>query len=137
MLINPASPYDRERADTYYRKLMSGTDPFEIAKKNKRRSLSQNALFHMWCQVLADHLGYTSLRECKYDVKNNILGLRERVDRFTGRTVMVEYHTSEMTVKELSSFMDRMKTWAQTEFGCYLPYWKDPGYEEMANRYNG
>ena len=40
-----------------------------------------------------------------------------------------------MTVQELSSFMDRMKAWAATDLGIYLPYWKNPGYEEMIEMY--
>lgn len=135
MIVNPTNPFDRERADAYYRKLMSGTDPFELTKKSRKRTLSQNALFHVWCQVLADHLGYVSLEECKSDVKRNLLGMRERVDHFTGEVVKDDYHTSGMSTKELSDLMDRMKIWAQTEFGCYLPYWKEPGYEEMMEQY--
>ena len=42
-----------------------------------------------------------------------------------------------MSTSELSSFMDKMKIWAQSELGCYLPYFGDPGYEEMASEYNG
>lgn len=61
--------------------------------------------------------------------------MRERVDHFTGEVVKDDYHTSGMSTKELSDLMDRMKIWAQTEFGCYLPYWKDPGYEEMMEMY--
>ena len=135
MLFDPKNPYDRCRADTYYKKLMSGTEPFEMTLKRKRRTLPQNALFHVWCQVIADFVGYTSLDECKYDIKKNLLGLRERVDHLTGEIVKDEYHTSEMTVQELSSFMDRMKAWAATDLGIYLPYWKDPGYEEMIEMY--
>lgn len=49
----------------------------------------------------------------------------------------VDYKTSEMSTSELSSFMDKMKMWAQSELGCYLPYFGDPGYEEMVSEYNG
>ena len=42
-----------------------------------------------------------------------------------------------MSASELSSFMDKMKIWAQSELGCYLPYFGDPGYEEMVAEYNG
>lgn len=135
MLINPTSEFDRERADTYYRKLMSGTDPFEITKKARRRTLPQNALFHLWCQVISDHIGYTSLEDCKRDVKRALLGMREETNRITGETQRVDYQTSSMTTSELASLMDKMKAWAQTDLGCYLPYFGDPGYEEMYQQY--
>lgn len=135
MRIDPCNIDDRLKADSYFKKLMAGTKPFDITEKGKKRTLSQNALFHVWCQVLADHIGYTSIEECKYDVKKNLLGLKERVDKFSGEIVLCEYHTSEMSTAELSSFMDKMKIWAQTELGCYLPYWKDAGYDEMVKHY--
>ena len=137
MLFDPKNPFDRKRAEAYYNKLMSGTDPFEITKKTKKRSLSQNALFHMWVQVIAGYAGYTSFDNCKRDIKRAILGTKEEVDRFTGEIQQVDYKTSEMSTSELSSFMDKMKIWAQSELGCYLPYFGDPGYEEMASEYNG
>ncbi|REC35378.1 NinB/YbcN family protein [Parabacteroides distasonis] len=86
MIINPTSEFDRERADMYYKKLMSGTDPFEITKKARRRTLNQNALFHLWCQVISDHIGYASLEDCKRDVKRTLLGMREDTNRITGET---------------------------------------------------
>ncbi|WP_148477750.1 recombination protein NinB [Parabacteroides johnsonii] len=137
MLINPTNDFDRARADIYYKKLMSGTDLFEITKRVKRRTPSQNNLFHMWVQVVADHLGYTSLENCKRDIKRILLGTREEANRITGEIQQVDYQTSAMTTAELSSLMDKMKIWAQTDLGCYLPYFGDPGYEEMTGKYHG
>lgn len=103
--------------------------------KRKQRTLNQNALFHLWIQVIADHAGYTSLEDCKRDVKRALLGMREDMNKITGETQMVDYQTSSMTTSELSSLMDKMKVWAQTDLGCYLPYFGDPGYEEMYQQY--
>ena len=91
----------------------------------------------MWVQVVADHIGYTSLENCKRDIKRTLLGTREEANRITGEIQQVDYQTSAMTTAELSSLMDKMKIWAQTDLGCYLPYFGDPGYEEMTGKYHG
>jgi hypothetical protein len=40
-----------------------------------------------------------------------------------------------MSISELSSFMEKMKIWADQELGVYLPMWSDPGYEELVQMY--
>lgn len=135
MVFNTRNAFDRERAITYFNKIIKSGEFIEVSMKRKQRTLNQNALFHLWIQVIADHAGYTSLEDCKRDVKRALLGMREDMNKITGETQMVDYQTSFMTTSELSSLMDKMKVWAQTDLGCYLPYFGDPGYEEMYQQY--
>jgi len=135
MVFNTRNAFDRERAITYFNKIIKSGEFIEVSMKRKQRTLNQNALFHLWIQVIADHAGYTSLEDCKRDVKRALLGMREDMSKITGETQMVDYQTSSMTTSELSSLMDKMKVWAQTDLGCYLPYFGDPGYEEMYQQY--
>lgn len=135
MVFNTRNAFDRERAITYFNKIIKSGEFIEISMKRKQRTLNQNALFHLWIQVIADHAGYTSLEDCKRDVKRALLGMREDTNRITGERQKVDYQTSAMTTSELSSLMDKMKVWAQTDLGCYLPYFGDPGYEEMYQQY--
>jgi hypothetical protein len=135
MVFNTRNVFDRERAITYFNKIIKSGEFIEVSMKRKQRTLNQNALFHLWIQVIADHAGYTSLEDCKRDVKRALLGMREDMSKITGETQMVDYQTSSMTTSELSSLMDKMKVWAQTDLGCYLPYFGDPGYEEMYQQY--
>ena len=135
MVFNTRNAFDRERAITYFNKIIKSGEFIEVSMKRKQRTLNQNALFHLWIQVIADHAGYTSLEDCKRDVKRALLGMREDMNKITGETQMVDYQTSSMTTSELSSLMDKMKVWAQTVLGCFLPYFGDPGYEEMYQQY--
>lgn len=135
MVFNTRNAFDRERAITYFNKIIKSGEFIEVSMKRKQRTLNQNALFHLWIQVIADHAGYTSLEDCKRDVKRALLGMREDMNKITGETQMADYQTSSMTTSELSSLMDKMKVWAQTDLGCYLPYFGDPGYEEMYQQY--
>ena len=47
MLFNPQNQYDIQKADEYYKKLRNGDEPFEITRKSKKRTLSQNAYLHL------------------------------------------------------------------------------------------
>ena len=134
-IFKSANIFDAKSAEAYLSKLISKKETFAIETVGKQRTLDQNDLFHLWVKVVADEIGEPSFERCKRDIKRMILGMKEDVNRFTGEVIHVDYKTSEMSVSELSSFMDKMKIWAQTELGCYLPYWKDPGYEEMVSEY--
>lgn len=136
MLFNLDSPLDQERARVRLESLIARRRVAELTEKTgRKRTSDQNALFHLWVSVIADELGYTDKERCKRDVKRTLLGQREDVNRLTGEVIQADYKTSEMTTQELSALMDKMKAWAQTDLGIYLPYWKDPGYEEMYRQY--
>ena len=133
MKYNLSNRFECEKCDVYYAKLKRDGKKIELTEKQKR-TLSQNALFHVWVAVFAEFIGEVSIEACKTDVKRYLLGARERVSKITGKTEMEDYKTSEMSTKELSDFMDKFKIWAQTE-GCYLPYWKEQGFDEMIEQY--
>lgn len=95
------------------------------------RNLKQNALFHLWMRVMADELGYPSLEDIKRDVKREILGTREVVNRITAEVQYEDYQTSALTMRQMADFMDKVKIWALTELNVYLPYEGDDGYNEL------
>lgn len=99
------------------------------------RNLEQNALFHLWMQVLSDELGYPSLEDVKRDVKRHILGINEVVNRLTGELTFEDYKTSKMTKRQMADFMQRIKIWALTDMNIVLPYKHEPGYEQMEAHY--
>ena len=141
MRYDPKSPLDVQRATVRFNKLINGQRPFDMTEVRERnlteeqqRTLRQNSTVHLWFSVFADEIGCTH-DECKRDVKRELLGRKPIINVITGETDWEDYHTSEMSVAELSSFMERFKIWAQTNYGCYLPYWGDIGYEEMMREY--
>lgn len=136
MIYDLSSPLDQRRICTRIRFLVKNGRTVELTERTgKRRTNPQNALFHTWVSVIADHCGYTDKEACKRDVKRTLLGMREEVNQLTGEVIQVDYRTSRMTADELSALMDKMKAWAQTDLGIYLPYYGDPGYEELELEY--
>lgn len=136
MLYDLDSPLDQERARVRLESLIARRRTVELTEKTgRKRTSEQNALLHLWLSVIADELGYTDKERCKRDVKRTLLGQREDVNRLTGEVIQVDYKTSEMTTAELSALMEKLKAWAQTDLGIYLPYYGDPGYEELEREY--
>jgi hypothetical protein len=114
--------------------LDNGEYQISIEKHRKKRSLPQNALFHLWVGVIADNCGFSSLEECKLLVKRHILGMRVIDNPISGDVERVDYSTSAMSESDMSAFMDKIKAWAQTDLGIYLPYVGDIGYEELVKQ---
>lgn len=135
MLIDPKLPFDREKATSYFNKLMSSGTRFEI-KRHVPRTLRQNALLHLWFKVFSDFIGDPSVEDCKNDVKRILLGQRTVKSKLDGKVYFTNYETHKMTDREISDFMDRFKAWAMSEYGCYLPYYGDSGYDDMVSRYS-
>jgi len=135
MTYDLAISYDRQRARAYLDHLIGKGKKIELKEIRPKRTIDQNSLFHKWIQVFAEHIGEPSFEDCKRDVKRALLGEKERINPLTNQTEKVDYKTSQMDTKELSEFMDKFKSWAQVEFGCYLPYIGDVGYNDLITNY--
>jgi len=135
MTYDLSNLFDIERTKFYLNKLIEKGARIELKEVRKKRTIDQNSLLHMWIEVFREHIGELSFDACKRDVKRTLLGVKEVTNRFTGEIMFEDYKTSQMDTKELGEFMDRFKVWANVEFGCYLPYFGDVGYEELIEMY--
>jgi len=135
MIYDFKNEFDTKRADMRYEKLKREGKVVEITEIKNKRSDDQNALFHTWIAVFANFTGELDFNNCKKDVKRHLLGMKERYSQITGKIEYDDYETSKMTEPEMSDFMSKFKEFAGA-YGCYLPYWKDAGYEEMMQQYS-
>lgn len=135
MIFNLANEFEREKFKARCNKLYKNGNTVELTEKKKNRTIDQNSLFHLWVKVFADETGYLSLSDCKADIKQQLLGKRESENKLTGLTEYRQIDTHTLSVDEMSAFMDKFKIWAQNEFGVYLPYICDNGFEEMTDYY--
>ena len=84
----------------------------------KKRSLSQNALFHKWVGIIAESTG-NSLEDVKEAYRDMFL---DKVPvRFGDEERMVGRSTKTLNTKEMSEFMDKVSEHASTELGILLP----------------
>jgi len=119
--------------------------PCSVTIAGAGRSLPQNALFHMWCEEIAQffvRMGKTTfatgapmnMENIKRNLKQTFLGeevIRD-INLKTGE-VTERYelkHTSQLDKGAMHSFMTCIDAWAQ-EHGIYLPHPEDSDYMRM------
>lgn len=119
--------------------------PCNVAITGAGRSLPQNALFHKWCEEIAQffvRMGKTTFatgaamnaENVKRNLKQTFLG-EEAVRDINLKTgeITERYelrHTSQLDKGAMHSFMTCIDNWAQ-EHGIYLPHPEDSEYQRM------
>jgi hypothetical protein len=95
--------------------------PVEVIVRvpQSKRSLDQNAYLHCDtgpARLLAEHWG-VSIEEAKLLLMGECFGWHE----VNGHQIPIKPHTSSMTVKEFSQFVEWVIPWAMTEFNVTIP----------------
>jgi len=128
-------------------KLLTSTNKvYRVSIKEWResRSLSQNALFHVWVGKLSEYL--ISKGRCKADkkfskdlLKHTFLGYEdsEMVNALTGEISIASLlkKTSDLDVGEMTHFMDKCYSWC-LGIGLMLPIPENSEYNQLINQQN-
>lgn len=105
------------------------------------RSLSQNALFHLWTSEISKYLcangaNYTP-EQVKEMLKHTFLGYEvvERIDVTTQEPERVRAlrRTSKLDTGEMYIFMQRVEAWA-AGIGCFVTIHDNSEYMKLKNR---
>lgn len=107
----------------------------ELTERKQNRTISQNALFHLWLKIFSECVGETNLEKLKTDIKRHLLGRKTVINCINLKEELEDYHTSRMSVDEMTDFLNKFKAFAMTDYGCYLPNPGEVGYEEMLSMY--
>lgn len=135
MRYNLSDERQAGKARTYLASLIKkGAKSVEITEK-RRRSLTQNGLFHLWVKCFSDCIGEPSPERCKVWVKRALLGQHEEINPLTGESEMFDYETHLFSTEQMTDLLQRFKAWAQTEFECRLPEPDEIGFEQMFDNY--
>jgi len=113
MILNLSIQADRHKAQVYFDKLLSDESPIELKKIHRGRSISQNRYLHALFALFGGECGYT-IEEAKIVVKRALGYVYEKESH------QFLMHTSRMTTKELSEFIDRFRNLSAQQ-GYYLP----------------
>ena len=132
--------------------LVDWLEPFEfestmqvkIEPEKKRRSLDQNALFHMWCGELSRFIlskgnKFATPEFVKDMMKYNFLG-KTKIRRANFQTGKWEddfelVHTSKLSTGEMFHFMEQVLCWAN-EKGCLLTIPNDSEFMKIRTQVN-
>ena len=116
-----------------------------ISDNFRKRSLSQNALFHKWVNELSVYLIKGGRKDsspefCKDLLKHTFLGYEqiERVNAKTGERVTVSQlkHTSELDLGDMNDFMNKCYAWC-VDIGLLLTIPHDSEYAMLMEPQNG
>ncbi|WP_330113938.1 recombination protein NinB [Pseudomonas sp. JS3066] len=123
--------------------------PCNVAITGAGRSLPQNALFHKWCEEIAQffvRMGKTTfatgapmnMENVKRNLKQTFLGeeVVRDINLKTGEVTERHElrHTSQLDKGAMHAFMTCVDKWA-TEHGIYLPHPEDSEYMRMQREF--
>lgn len=108
------------------------------SKYTNPRSLSQNALLHVWFGTMSEHFSKkvdTNAEQMKALMKYKFLGTEDVV---VGKTVIEGQlrQTSRLTKGEMTQFMDQIHEWA-ADHGVNLPIPQDSEYMKLREYQRG
>lgn len=89
-----------------------------ISIHREKRSLDQNALFHGWCGILADHFGY-DFEDMKETLKKKFMP--PRYVEIDGETFEVRRSTANLKTNEMAELCTAIDIWAASEYAIMLP----------------
>lgn len=123
----------KQHANDLYKRMAK----VELRESRQKRSLSQNAIFHLWVAVIAEHFGELDLALMKDELKRLHLGERVYYSAITGEERTTINRTRDLSQAEMTEFLTRLKTWAESEYGILLPSPEDrEAFNDMQQRYN-
>ena len=99
-----------------------------------KRTIPQNNIWWSWCSLMAETIGDFPENVAR-DVKREILGKKKVFNVFSGEETEEDFHTHEMSDEEMSDFLTKVKQWAFSTYGWWLPSREDPGFEDMMREY--
>lgn len=122
MILNLNIELDREKFKTRSDFLLEKRKVVELTEKTGR-TLSQNSYLHLLLTILAMDIGESVEYVKQYIFKRHVnheLFVREKIDRIIG-SVEILRSSADLTKEEMTTAIERLKFFAKTELGIYLP----------------
>ena len=114
----------------------------QVKPWREKRSLSQNALSHMWYTEISEYLiargkTFATPEWVKDAMKHTYLGYesKDRVDVVSGEVTTVRSlrHTSELETGEMYIFLCKVEAWAMN-IGCHLTIPQSCEYQQLRDK---
>lgn len=108
-------------------------------EKRQPRTLSQNALFYVWCSSIAEFFNQTYGDDVWN--KDNVHDLfcemfKQPCPLPNGKIVDKWVETSKLTKKQMTDFMNKIQGYMATEHGVAVPLPDDERYRDFQAMYN-
>lgn len=102
----------------------------EIKKAKSKRSLRQNALLHKWLSVIAEEryeAGYQMIPMLDWKEYFRDCFLTPEIIEIQGKIVTKKKSTTKLSIKEMTSFLEKIEFYAGSELKINLPHPEDLG----------
>lgn len=122
MIYDLSKPLDKERFKMRVNHLFAQGKQVELIEKTFR-SLRQNSYLHCLLGILAIDQGLTIdyVKEFYYKrLVNPDIFVLAKEDKLVGKIEILR-SSKDLTKEEMSKSIDRLRNWASSELGCYLP----------------
>lgn len=122
MIYDLSKPLDREKFKVRVNHLFAQGKQVELTEKTFR-SLRQNSYLHCLLGILAIDQGLTIdyVKEFYYKrLVNPDIFVITKEDKMIGK-IEVLRSSKDLTKEEMSKSIDKLRNWASSELGCYLP----------------
>lgn len=122
MIYDLSKPLDREKFKLRVNHLFANCRQVELVDKT-HRSLRQNAYLHTILGILAIDQGETIeyVKEHYYKrLVNPGIFIITKEDRILGKVEILR-SSRDLTKEEMSNSIEKLRNWASSELGCYLP----------------
>ena len=116
MLLDFSNSIDVGRARAYLDKLVKEKKRCEIKAIRERRTIRQNAYLHVCLGMFCTETGYT------VDEAKELFSLQNPDEfRYAKNGVSFRKPTSEMNTKEMTNFIELIRSMAYDQLGLYIP----------------
>ena len=122
MIYDLSKPLDRQKFKMRVNHLFAQGKQVELIEKTFR-SLRQNSYLHCLLGILALDQGLTMDYVKEYYYKrlvNPDIFVITKEDKMIGK-IEVLRSSKDLTKEEMSKSIDKLRNWAVSELGCYLP----------------
>ena len=122
MIYESSNEFHKQRAITYFNKLITKGAVIEIVEKKPKRSIQQNRYMHMIFAWFGYETGYT-LEEVKQEIFKKIVNPTLFYEGEVGDLVPLQRwrSTADLDSAELTIAIDKFRDFASKEAGVYLP----------------
>ena len=122
MIYDLSKPLDREKFKMRVNHLFAQGKQVELIEKT-HRTLRQNAYCHVLLGIIALDQGLTIdyVKEFYYKrLVNPDIFVVTKEDKILGKVEILR-SSKELTKEEMRNSIDKLRNWASSELGCYLP----------------
>ncbi len=114
MILDLTNSLDKQKAETYFNKLLDTQKKIELKEIKAKRSIKHNAYLHVCITLFAIEFGYT-IEEAKTLLKRDCEFMR-----YEKNGIVFLKATRKMLSDELSKFIEWIRNYSGKQ-GCYIP----------------